>query len=337
MPPISWTSKWRWPSARLPASRVSAKDSYRRSSSDSPFRCALAQRRVALAELVVRLELELGLEGVDQLDVPLERLELLRTRRRGARGPESTYQGNGSKGPGRSRAPRDALYAACCCAAALCASRRAAALVAVLLHLAREVVRHEVQRVPHVARALARSQRHALEPQRALGHLLAPRLLPELDGQLRQGRDLPRHLPQLLLDSREKLFVRACAASTLQLDAHLPSWTLGHLMIGLTLPSFPGATPDRLANTSDDLDRARGPQRGRAGGERGAGGDHVVDEQHARRRGARAARSRPAGPARRSRAVAARPEWRPARPRRGSRRPRGRPACRAPPRSARPG
>src|SRR5215210_6862534 len=38
---------------------------------------ALAQRGVAGAELIVRLELELGLECVDQLDVPLERLELL--------------------------------------------------------------------------------------------------------------------------------------------------------------------------------------------------------------------------------------------------------------------
>src|SRR5215207_7337032 len=38
----------------------------------------LAQRLVALAELVIRLELELGLEGVDQLYVALEVLELLR-------------------------------------------------------------------------------------------------------------------------------------------------------------------------------------------------------------------------------------------------------------------
>jgi len=37
----------------------------------------LAQRGVALAELIVRLELQLGLEGIDELDVPLERLELL--------------------------------------------------------------------------------------------------------------------------------------------------------------------------------------------------------------------------------------------------------------------
>jgi hypothetical protein len=38
---------------------------------------ALAQRLVALAELFVGLELELGLERVDELDVALELLELL--------------------------------------------------------------------------------------------------------------------------------------------------------------------------------------------------------------------------------------------------------------------
>jgi hypothetical protein len=38
----------------------------------------LAQRLVALAQLVIGLELELGLEGVDQLNVALEGLELLR-------------------------------------------------------------------------------------------------------------------------------------------------------------------------------------------------------------------------------------------------------------------
>ena len=60
----------------------------------------------------------------------------------------------------------------------------------------------------------------------------------ELDRQLRQRRDLPRNLAQLLLHTREKLVVRACAASTLHLDAHLPSWTLGYLMIGLPLLAF---------------------------------------------------------------------------------------------------
>ena len=37
-----------------------------------------AQALVALAELVIRLQLELGLEGIDQLYVALEDLELLR-------------------------------------------------------------------------------------------------------------------------------------------------------------------------------------------------------------------------------------------------------------------
>ena len=37
-----------------------------------------AQALIALAELVIRLQFELGLEGIDQLYVALEGLELLR-------------------------------------------------------------------------------------------------------------------------------------------------------------------------------------------------------------------------------------------------------------------
>src|SRR6185295_10033268 len=65
-----------------------------------------------------------------------------------------------------------------------------------------------------------------LELERAVRDLLTAHLA-ELDRAFRQGRYLLRHLLQLLLHPREKLVVRGCAASTLQLDAHLPSWTLG--------------------------------------------------------------------------------------------------------------
>ena len=77
MPPISWTSKWRWPSARLPASRVSANVSEQQVVERLAVEVALAQRLVARAQLVVGLELELGLVVVDAGDVLLERLELL--------------------------------------------------------------------------------------------------------------------------------------------------------------------------------------------------------------------------------------------------------------------
>src|SRR6185436_1305054 len=133
-------------------------------------------------------------------------------RLREARGPESTYRINGSKGP---QAPGTPLNGPLLGRGALCFAATAA-LVAVLLHLAGEVVRQQVQRVPGIVRALGCPQGHALQLKRALGHLLAE-LLPELDVELRKRRDLPRHLPQLLLYTREKLFVRVCAASTLQL------------------------------------------------------------------------------------------------------------------------
>src|SRR6059058_2624070 len=70
IPPISWTSKWRWPSVRRAASRVSANASGRRSS-------RLLQLRRPLLELFVTVELELGLEVVDPRDALLELLELL--------------------------------------------------------------------------------------------------------------------------------------------------------------------------------------------------------------------------------------------------------------------
>src|SRR4029453_19150408 len=96
---------------------------------------------------------------------------------------------------------------------------------------------------------LASPERHALELQRPVGDLLAAHL-PQLDRALRQGRDLSRHLLQLLLQMREKLLVRGCAASTLQLDAHLPSWTLGPSILRggsrLTARSCARSTPPRL-------------------------------------------------------------------------------------------
>ena len=72
MPPISWTSKWRWPSVRLAASRVSAKRLEQQVVERLALERALAQRLVARAQLLVGLELELGLEVVDARDVLLE-------------------------------------------------------------------------------------------------------------------------------------------------------------------------------------------------------------------------------------------------------------------------
>src|SRR3954451_4880104 len=65
-----------------------------------------------------------------------------------------------------------------------------APLVAVLLDLTRQVVRHQVDRVPHVRGPLAGAQRDALKVQGGLGDVTVPDgrvvLLPELDLQLRE-------------------------------------------------------------------------------------------------------------------------------------------------------
>ena len=48
----------------------------------------------------------------------------------------------------------------------------ASALVAVALDLARELVHDEVERVEHLRRGVARSQRGALQVERRLGHIV---------------------------------------------------------------------------------------------------------------------------------------------------------------------
>ena len=76
--PISCTSKWRMPIARLPVSRTSAKHSGSRLVERLALRGALAQRVHPLAQLGVGVVFELGLEGADQRDALLVGLELLR-------------------------------------------------------------------------------------------------------------------------------------------------------------------------------------------------------------------------------------------------------------------
>jgi hypothetical protein len=68
MPPISCTSKWRWPSVRLAASRTVAKAGTRMSSSDLQFGRARLQR-------VVGKRSDFGFEGVDGVDAGLIALD----------------------------------------------------------------------------------------------------------------------------------------------------------------------------------------------------------------------------------------------------------------------
>ena len=74
-PPISCTSKCRWPIVRRAASRTTANASGSRSSSDSPLPDALPELGGLAAELVVAEVLDLGLEGVHELRDRLEVLE----------------------------------------------------------------------------------------------------------------------------------------------------------------------------------------------------------------------------------------------------------------------
>ena len=64
-PPISWTSKWRWPMVRLAASRTVAKASTSRSLSSSPAVQALPELDRPVGERLVAQGLDLGLELVD--------------------------------------------------------------------------------------------------------------------------------------------------------------------------------------------------------------------------------------------------------------------------------
>src|SRR5437763_7376897 len=101
-------------------------------------------------------------------------------------------------------------------------------LVAVALHLPRQLVDHQVQRVQHLGRGVTRPQGHALEVERGLGHVLVGhsgvRLLEDLDLEAGQVRDLTLDLGHTTLHVGADL-VGDRDVSTLDLDLHhrLPS------------------------------------------------------------------------------------------------------------------
>src|SRR5215211_7105011 len=102
-----------------------------------------------------------------------------------------------------------------------------AALVTVLLHLPRQVLGHQVDRVTHVRGTFARPEGHALQVKRGLGDLRVldrrVALLPQLDLDRCQRGDLPRHLGELFVNPRPQLLVDSRAAAALHVDAHPPS------------------------------------------------------------------------------------------------------------------
>ena len=103
-----------------------------------------------------------------------------------------------------------------------------AQFVAVALDLARELVDHQVERMEHLGGGVARAQRHALQIERALGHLAVGHarigLLEDLDLQAGQVGDLARDLAQTALGVRAQL-VGDRHVATLDVDLHrrLPS------------------------------------------------------------------------------------------------------------------
>ena len=75
MPPISCTSKWRWPSVRLAASRTVANAGTRMSSSDVPSATCFLNVVGARAQRLVGELLELPLQRVDRVDPRLIALD----------------------------------------------------------------------------------------------------------------------------------------------------------------------------------------------------------------------------------------------------------------------
>src|SRR5262245_39060004 len=102
--------------------------------------------------------------------------------------------------------------------------RALAAHLAVLLDLAAHVLGQPVDRVGHLRRGLMGAERLPLQAQRRLGHLaIGDRrvaLLPELDVQRRQLRDLPAD-PAEALDHVASQFLIDLEVATAYLDPHV--------------------------------------------------------------------------------------------------------------------
>ena len=163
---MSWTSKWRMPIVRLRGLADDREDLGQQVVEVAAVARLLAERGEALPELVVVLELELGLEGVDQRDALLVLLELLALADV-QRTLEKTHETQASAGPASVSGPSQAgAQRAGWMPLALARGPRLAALaalVAVALDLARELVLAEVQRV---VKSRAASRARSVTPLR---------------------------------------------------------------------------------------------------------------------------------------------------------------------------
>src|SRR5829696_6289621 len=220
IPPMSCTSKWRWPSPRLAASRVRANDSARRSSRDSPFR---ARSRSASARSRSSSSVSSSSSGSKSLMRATRFSKALNFFPSPIRSARSMIDMRARLAPrsGGRRARLDLTPAA------------APALVAVALDLASELVGDEVYRPAEVLGGVPRPQRDALEGERRGRDLRrADRrvaLLGELELEARERRHLPRDLLEPPLGVLAQTIVD-CDVAPPHLDAHRlpPLVVLGH-------------------------------------------------------------------------------------------------------------
>src|SRR4051812_33948896 len=230
MPPISCTSKWRWPRARLPASRVRAKDSGSSSSSASPLR-ARSRRASALSRSSSSLSRS---SSASQSPIRATRrsnsLNFFPSPIRRARSssdiPFEASKGTGPRkrdSEGRKQKAESGFLRCCRARFDLGRDPPAALLVAVALDLAGHLVGRQVHGLHHARRGVARAQRRPLQPQRQLGYLrVGDRgvlLLGQLDVALGHRGHLLADLLEALLDPVLKL-VADHNVAPLHLDAH---------------------------------------------------------------------------------------------------------------------
>src|SRR3954453_23600341 len=232
IPPMSCTSKWRMPIVRLPTSRTTANVSGRRSSREAPLRACSRRPSIRSRSSSSLSSSSSGSKSPMRAtrrsysrNCLLSPMFSARSRRpmessvavvQGRFGPgEAPSEGDANAlGSGSERGLRTAFEVVDRArpdglgGAALAA---AAGLLAGALDLPRELLLAEVDRVTQVAPRVVGAQRDALQDEGRLGdHVVRDRrvlLLPQLDLQAGQVRDLVGHLAEPLLHVLPKLVV----------------------------------------------------------------------------------------------------------------------------------
>ena len=211
---------------------------------------ALAQLVGGLSQLGVGVVLELGLESINPSNPLFVDLELLRFAH-AKRAVQNGHRASVAVGPGRFYAaeetpggPRfahpsdEGLVLDRARAGVRCLGRRGACLaplaplVAVALDLDVELVSAKIDRVQDVRRGIPSPQRHPLQVQRRLGHLVVGdgriALLKHLHLEFGELRHLPVDLAKALGDVLPQVLGN-WQVPALDLDAHRPTSLLGRM------------------------------------------------------------------------------------------------------------